>query len=182
MAEIRFGDHVDLEGTRRVKSLPAPAANTDADRPVDRDAAITAAVAGKVDSSDVRLVKRTVELLVSDPGGAALTTGDGKAFFRVPVWMNGAVVSDVGAAVSTVSSSGAPTAQVRRVRAGSGDADVLSTPVSVDVSEIDSSTAATQPVINTANDDLLTGDQLHVDVDVAGTGTKGLLVSITVNL
>jgi len=48
MAEIRFGDHVDLEGSRRVKSLPAPAANTDADRPVDRDAAIAAAVAGKL--------------------------------------------------------------------------------------------------------------------------------------
>jgi len=34
-------------------------------------------------------------------------------------------------------------------------------------------------VINTSNDDVATGDRIFVDVDVAGTGTKGLDVHLT---
>jgi hypothetical protein len=34
-------------------------------------------------------------------------------------------------------------------------------------------------VINTANDGVATGDRIMVDVDVAGTGTKGLVVTLT---
>lgn len=42
----------------------------------------------------------------------------------------------------------------------------------------DSDAAATPGVVNPANDDLATGDLLRVDVDTAGTGAKGLVVSI----
>jgi hypothetical protein len=39
--------------------------------------------------------------------------------------------------------------------------------------------AAAAPVINTSNDDVLTGDFLRVDIDGAGTGAKGLIVMVT---
>lgn len=60
--------------------------------------------------------------------------------------------------------------------------DMLSTPITIDANEYDSKDAATQPVINTANDDLATGDVIRIDVDVAGTGTKGLNVSLSFQL
>ena len=34
-------------------------------------------------------------------------------------------------------------------------------------------------LINTSNDDVLTGDFLRVDIDGAGTGAKGLIVMVT---
>jgi hypothetical protein len=80
--------------------------------------------------------------------------------------------------VTTVSSSGAVTVQVARVRGGT-PVDVLSTAITVDASETSSYTAATAPVINTSNDDVLTGDFLRVDIDGAGTGAKGLIVMVT---
>jgi len=67
---------------------------------------------------------------------------------------------------------------VARVRGGT-PVDVLSTAITVDASETSSYTAATAPVINTSNDDVLTGDFLRVDIDGAGTGAKGLIVMAT---
>lgn len=49
----------------------------------------------------------------------------------------------------------------------------------MDVSELTSYTGTTG-VIDTANDDLATGDLLRVDIDTAGTGAKGLMAIITV--
>lgn len=124
------------------------------------------------------LIKRIViGLLVSDPLGADLTTGDGKVYFRVPSIINGWNLVAVAAAVATVSSVGIPTFQVRRVRAGS-PVDMLSTKLTVDATELDSSTAATPAVIDTSNDDVATADQIHIDCDVAGTGTKGPFVEL----
>jgi hypothetical protein len=125
--------------------------------------------------------QRIVSILVSDPGGSAITTGDGKAYWRVPSIMNGWNLVGVAASVSTVSSSGLPTVQIRRVRSGT-PADMLTTKVSIDASETDSSTAATAAVIDTANDDVNTADQINVDIDVAGTGAKGLTVQLRFQL
>lgn len=126
--------------------------------------------------------KRIVGILVTDPNGSALTTGDGKAYFSIPPEMNGwNLVSLPGASVSTVSSSGLPTFQIRRVRAGS-PVDMLSTAITIDANEVDSSTAATPPVINASNDDIATGDQIYIDCDVAGTGTKGVYIRLMFQL
>lgn len=108
----------------------------------------------------------------------ALTTGDGKFYFTVPAELNGLVIIDADIAVSTVSSSGLPTVQLNNSRLA---ADILSTAMTIDASEYSSYTAATAPVINTANDDLQTGDRIRVDVDVAGTGTQGLEVILVIN-
>ena len=56
---------------------------------------------------------------------------------------------------------------------------MLSTEITIDVSEFTSYTAATPPVIDTGHDGVATGDILRIDVDVAGTGAKGLIVVLT---
>jgi hypothetical protein len=124
-------------------------------------------------SGDVEVVS----IIVTDPNGAALTTGDGKAYFRVPSTLNGKNLIDASASVSTVSSSGLPTVQLRRKRSGT-DVDMLTTKITIDASERDSGSAAAAEAIDTANDDVATGDQIYIDVDVAGTGAKGLVVEM----
>lgn len=121
----------------------------------------------------------TAQVLVTDPNGADLATGDGKAYLTVPAAWNGKSVLSIHAGLTTASSSGTPTVQVARIRGGT-PVDVLSTAITIDANELNSYTAATPPVVNTANDDLSTGDLLRVDTDVAGTGAKGLMVMIAV--
>lgn len=120
-----------------------------------------------------------VSIQVTDPNGAALTTGDGKAFFRVPSTLNGFDVIAVAAHVTTVSSSGAPSIQIHNV---TDAVDILSTNITIDQSEKDSATAATPAVINASNDSLATADELRIDIDGAGTGAKGLIVEIQARL
>lgn len=122
---------------------------------------------------------RSAQLLCV-PAGTTLTTGDGKGgiFFRVPSAINGWNLTGVAANVTVASSSGTPTIQVRRVRAGS-PADMLSTRITIDANELDSKDAATPAVINASNDDVATGDQIYIDCDVAGTSTEGLSVLLT---
>lgn len=123
--------------------------------------------------------KRMGGVLLSDPNAALFLAGNTKAFIRIPVELNGMSLVTVGASCSTAASSGATTIQYRRVRAGVADVDMLSTPITLDANEIDSATAATQPVINAANRTVQTGDQIHFDVDTAGTGVLGVFVSFT---
>ena len=120
-----------------------------------------------------------VTVLISDPNGDAITTGDGKAYWRVPSTLAGFNLVAVAAQVTTVSSSGLPTVQIHNL---TDTADMLSTALTIDASELDSSTAATAAVINTATDDVTTGDQIRFDIDVAGTGTKGLMVEMQFRL
>jgi hypothetical protein len=109
----------------------------------------------------------------------ALATGDGKLYFTVPPYLAGNIV-DFDIAVITASSSGLPTVQMANCGANPAAAgtDILSTRATIDVSEFNSMNAATQPVI--ANPALISGDVLRIDVDVAGTGTKGLDVFFVV--
>lgn len=120
-------------------------------------------------------------------GATALTTGDGKAYLRIPAALNGYNITNVAAQVIVKSSSGTPTVQVARGRQSSATSDftysdVLSTLVTIDANEYDSKDATAAMVVNASNDDLATGDVLRFDVDVAGTGTKGLQVTITCTL
>lgn len=130
--------------------------------------------------------KRTVSILVSDPNGDAITTGDGKAVFPVDTTLNGMNLVAVKGYLSTVSSSGAPNVQIRRSRRSSATArttaDMLSTALTIDASEFESADAATAAVINTSNDDVQTGDMIFIDIDGAGTGAKGLQVLLTFQL
>lgn len=107
-----------------------------------------------------------------------LATGDGQFIFAIPEDLNGLNLLSAHAYVTTVSSSGTPTVQIRNVtQAG---VDMLSTRVTIDASEYTSYTAATAHVVDTANDDVATGDRIAIDVDVAGTGAKGLGVILVI--
>lgn len=122
---------------------------------------------------------QVISIQVTDPNGDALTTGDGKAYFRVPSTLNGMDLVAVAAHVTTASTSGLPEVQIHNV---TDAVDILSTTLTIDANEKDSSTALTAAVINTANDDVATGDELRIDVDTAGTGTKGLIVELQFRL
>lgn len=123
--------------------------------------------------------KRMGGVLLSDPNAALFSAGNSKAFIRIPAELNGMSLISAGASCSTAASSGLTTIQYRRVRAAAADVDMLSTPITLDVGEIDSQTAATPPVINATNRLVQTGDQIHFDVDIAGTGVLGVFVSFT---
>lgn len=111
--------------------------------------------------------------------GTSLSTGDGLAYFTVPLSLNGYNLTNVAAHVYTASSSGTPTIQIRNVTQG---ADMLSTRITIDVNEKDSSSAAAAAVIDTSNDDVATADEIAIDVDTAGTSTAGLDIRLTFSL
>jgi hypothetical protein len=107
--------------------------------------------------------------------------GEGVAWDRISSELNGWTITGVAAAVSTAGTGSVTTIQIRRVRSGS-PVDVLSTAITIDASEVDSSTAATPPVINTSNDDVNTADQIYIDVDGVASTTPplGLLVQLVI--
>lgn len=109
----------------------------------------------------------------------ALTIGDGKYIFTIPYEMNGMNLISAHASVTTVSSSGTPTYQIRNV---TDSVDMLSTRITIDANEYTSYTAAAQPVIDTAHDDVVTGDLIAIDKDVAGTGCKGDAIILSFRL
>jgi hypothetical protein len=123
--------------------------------------------------------KRVIQVQFGDPGGDAVSTGDGAAYITISSELNGYNLVDADASVTTVSSSGTPTYQIYNV---TQTADMLSTEITIDASENTSYTAATPPVIDTNNDDVATGDILRIDKDVAGTGEKGDTVILTFQL
>ena len=120
--------------------------------------------------------KRFIDLQLIDDA-TSLGTGDGKKHWFVPSEFNGWNLVGVAGMVSTVSSSGAPTYQVRNV---TDSHDMLSTALTIDANEKTSYTAATPAVINTDYDDLATGDDIAIDKDGAGTGEKGDVVRLVV--
>lgn len=120
--------------------------------------------------------KRTMSVLVND--STALTSGDGKAYFpRIPSYMNGWNIIEVAA--NMVAGTGAVTIMIHNLTQA---ADILSTALTIDANEKDSKDAATPAVIDTAEDDLQTGDRLRIDIDGAGTGTTWLDVQFTAQL
>jgi len=106
--------------------------------------------------------------------GVALVVGDGKAYLPIPAFLNGWNLVSVHAWVDTVSTSGLVTVMIRNKTDAQ---DMLSTALTIDANENGSDTAATPAVINTSYDDVATYDILEVDVDGAGTGAKGLIVT-----
>ena len=105
----------------------------------------------------------------------ALTTGDGKKAFHIPPDITGYNLVYVHMFCLTASSNGIPTIQVRNQ---TDTQDMLSTKLTIDQGETDSKDAAAPAVIDTTKDDVVTNDIIALDCDVAGTGTKGLYVTL----
>jgi len=122
-----------------------------------------------------------VPLIVFDDGTDCATgNGAGDIWFRVPSTLNGMDLVGVAACCQTAGTTGTMDIQIHNVTQA---ADMLSTVITIDSTETDSSTAATPAVIDTANDDVATGDQIRIDVDaVHTTAAKGLLVELQFRL
>lgn len=123
-------------------------------------------------------VERTIHWRIV-PNTVDISIGDGADYFTIPSDLNGCNLVDADAAVDTPSTSGLPSIMIRNV---TQTADMLTTPITIDENEYNSFTAATQPVIDTSNDHVVTGDRIAVDVDAIGTGTKGLVVILRFEL
>ena len=108
-----------------------------------------------------------IGIAVSDET-TAITTGTAKVTFRMPHAMT---VTAVRANVNTVSSSGTPTVDINE-----GGASILGTKLTIDANEKTSTTAATPPTITDSS--LADDAEITIDIDVAGTGAKGLKVWI----
>ena len=151
------------DGIIEIATIAETDTGTDATRAVSPDG-----LAGSLYGEKVFYIK------VVD-AATALTTGDGKAYVTVPNTVSGMDLISAHAAVYTAPTAGVPLIQIHNATDG---ADMLSTVISIDTNEYNSYTAATQPVVNTGHDDVVQGDIIRVDVDVAGTGTKGLDIAL----
>lgn len=119
---------------------------------------------------------RSSQLVISDNAGDVLTVGDRKGMpFIVPPEMNGWRLSAARGHVVTVSSSGPVTVQLHNLTRA---LDMLTTKITVDANEKDSKDAVAS-VVTTANAIVFTGDEVWVDIDAAGTGSKGLIITLT---
>jgi hypothetical protein len=119
--------------------------------------------------------KRTVSIQIY-AGTTSCATGNGQAYFRVPSALNGMNLVSVAAAVVTAGTTGTMDIQIANV---TDAVDMLSTKLTIDSAETDSSTA-TAAVIDTTKDDVATGDMLRIDIDAihSGTAAKGLVVEL----
>lgn len=119
-----------------------------------------------------------VQLSPSYAGSPTLTAGTEKAVIRIPKELIHYHLHDVGAAVSTASASGNVVVMIRRVRNNSSH-DMLSTPITIEDGEHDSTHAHVQPVINNTHKQVQEGDLIVFDVTSAGSGVRGLAVTFT---
>ena len=125
--------------------------------------------------------KRVVEMIVVG-GTTDLAVGDkaGGTAFRVPPEMNGWNLVGVAAHVETAGTTGTTDIQIRNV---TQTADMLSTKITIDSGETDTSSAATAAVIDTNNDDVATADKIAIDIDaISTTAPKGLTVTLIFQL
>lgn len=98
----------------------------------------------------------------------AITTGTTKAYLRV---VRACTLTSVKASLSTVSSSGIPTVDINV-----NGSTILSTKLTIDANEKTSVTASTAYAFSAgATASLAADDEVTFDIDVAGTGAKGLI-------
>jgi len=100
-----------------------------------------------------------------------LETGNGKAYYRIPASLDGYRLHSVSAGLYAASSSGEPEFMIRNATQA---VDMLSTAGSF----AEGAKTSTDAVVNASNDEVATADQIVIDVDVAGTGAKGLFVNL----
>lgn len=131
------------------------------------------ALAGSIHGSKIMYIK----CLAFD---TAVAVADELAYITIPLELNGMNLVLAHACVYTKSSSGLPEITLERsVDQGSNWTDMLSTSITIDENEFSSYEATTAPVIDGGQDNVATGYWIRVNVDTAGTGTKGLDVILT---
>ena len=102
----------------------------------------------------------------------SITTGTSKAYFRMPRAIQNLTVR---ASLLTASTSGAVTVDINK-----NGSTILSTKLTIDQDEKTSVTAATAAVLTSAT--AAADDEITIDIDGAGTGAKGLIVTLLAEL
>jgi hypothetical protein len=127
---------------------------------------LTPNAALSISTTNIRVLETIGISVVSE--STTLTTGTAKRTFRMPFAFT---VTGVRASLSTASSSGIPTVDINE-----GGTTILSTKLTIDANELTSTTAVDAAVVS---DTALADDaEITIDIDVAGTGAKGLKVYI----
>ncbi len=103
----------------------------------------------------------------------ALTTGTAVVTFRMPFACSMTIIPRAN--VNTVSSSGLPTFDIKK-----NGTTIFSTKITIDVSEKTSVTAATAAVLSSSPTTFADDDEITVNIDTAGTGTKGAKITLQV--
>jgi hypothetical protein len=128
----------------------------------------------KILASNSSFIERAMALKAL-PDTLEIYVGDGITRMVVPSTLDGLSLNSIAAHVFTVGSSGTITVMLHNE---TDAVDMLTTAVSIEVSESDSSTSGTPPVISASNT-VATADVLRIDVDTISTGAKGLEVRMT---
>lgn len=155
---------LDSEGTLDVEDITVQGQAIEGAGPLEISdiGGLEDALDAKVDAATFPV---TIGVACSDET-TALTTGNGKATFRLPHAMT---LTAVRASLTTVSSSGVVTVDINE-----GGTTVLSTALTIDQGEKTSTTAATPAVISDAT--LADDAEIRIDIDAAGTNATGLKV------
>lgn len=104
----------------------------------------------------------------------ALTTGTAKATFRMPYACK-LTTTLPRASVNTASSSGIVTVDINK-----NGTSILTNKLTIDANEKTSVTAATAVTLVSTPTTFASNDEITMDIDVAGTGAKGLKVALYV--
>jgi hypothetical protein len=139
------------------------------------------------DATNTLKITKSIQAELYAPTTATATC-TGCYYFRVPVSLNGTNLVGIQTNTVTAGTTGLTSVQITRCTAqatsplcgaGTTTVSMLSTVVSIDSGETSSSTAATAGVINTANDDVATGQVLRFDVTAINTTpAQGLIVNL----
>lgn len=101
----------------------------------------------------------------------AITTGAAKVTFRMPYACK--MTQIPRANLNTVSSSGNPAIDINK-----NGTTIFSTTLTIDASEKTSVTAATAAVLTSNPTTFADDDEITIDIDTAGTGAKGLKITL----
>ena len=100
----------------------------------------------------------------------ALTAGTSKAYFRAP---RAFLLTGVRASVLTAAAVGIVTIDIKK-----NGVTLLTTLLTIDATEKTSVTAAVPAVIDATTDDILSDDEITVDITVPGDTAAGLIVTM----
>ena len=126
----------------------------------------------KIKALDTPFFYRTI-IIKALPDADDTYVGDGITAVTIPATFNGLGLYSIGGHVYTAGTGSTTDVQLYNLTTGN---DVLSTKLTIDATELDSSTAATAAVIDGDYNSVSTATVLRIDVDqiASGTAAKGL--------
>jgi len=142
---------------------------------VASDASSAASEAGSKIAARSAVWDRKTMILQPMGYSSAVADGDGHRF-AIPGDLSGMDLVSCGAHVWTPATSGVMQLKISNITAAS---QVLTSNMTIDATESDTATAASQAVIDTAEDDVQTGVEYRVYASDAASGAKGLEFRLT---